>query len=152
MDLIKLFNLCFLSSPFFLNSEVSTLKLLLAIVFGNNSIVNAAPSGSGMPNGVGIKITEQEILCEIHEDNKPAAIPPINVVEPSIRDSIFKFSLLLLELIILSSLLDKIIRLRSRLDRTLELLSVLEPGRDIYPFNNKNIINTNIFSPRSKSI
>ena len=86
-----------------------------------------------MPDWVGIKITEQEILCEIHEDNKPPAIPPINVVEPSIRDSIFKFGLLLLELIILSSLLDKIIGRRSRLDKTLELLSVLEPGRIAIP-------------------
>jgi hypothetical protein len=72
----------------FLNSAVSTLKFLLAIVFCNNSIVYAAPSGSGMPDRVGIKITEQEILCEIHEDNKPPAIHPINVVEYSIRDSI----------------------------------------------------------------
>ena len=95
MDLIKLFNLCFISSPSFLNSVVSTLKLLLAIVFCNNSSVNAAPSGSGIPDWVGIKITEQEILCDIHEDNKPPAIPPIKEVEPSIRDSIFIFFLFL---------------------------------------------------------
>jgi hypothetical protein len=41
----------------------------------------------------------------------------MNVVEPSIRDSIFKFGLLLLELIILLSLLGKIIGSRSRVDR-----------------------------------
>ena len=35
------------------------------------------------------KITEQAILCDRQEDNKPPAIPPINEVEPSIKDSIF---------------------------------------------------------------
>ena len=80
---------------------MSILKLLLSIVFSNNSIVIAAPSGSGMPVWVGIYITEQEILWDKHEDNKIPTIPPIKVVEPSISEWIFKFSFLLLEWIIL---------------------------------------------------
>jgi hypothetical protein len=88
-------------------------------------------------------MTEQEILCEIHEDNKPPAIPPINVVEPSIRDSIFKFGLLSLELIILSSL---------EIRYNLRITVCTRTWPNSYPINNKNIINTNIFSPRSKSI
>ena len=99
MDLIKLPNLCFISTPSFFNSLISILNLLLVIVFCNNSIVKAAPSGSGIPECVGIKITEHGILCDIQEDNNPPAIPPIKVVEPSIKDSILKFFLLLLLLL-----------------------------------------------------